>query len=428
MYCHIHRFVLVQKESRVETYQRTARSTPRRLPERASYDAELVHAVLDEAYVCHVSYVADGEPRVLPTLHARVGETLYLHGSTGSRAMLAARDDGLPVCVAVTIIDGLVLAKSQFHHSANYRSVIVHGVARPVADEDERARAFAALVDKVAPGRDADSRRPSRRESAQTAVLALPLAEVSAKLRAGGPSDDPEDADLPHWAGVVPLQLTRGLAAPAEDQAVPLPDYLRLQRGPWRDAVTLRGRHVVLEPLDRSHTPELFAALDDAEVWAHLTSPRPTSVADLAAIVTAALSDPDRVAFVQRETETGRIVGSTSFYAPNPSQRSIAIGYTMVGRPWWRTAINTESKLLMLRYAFDTLGALRVEWHTDVRNQRSQRAIERLGAQREGILRRHRQRADGSQRDTVLYSMINDEWPAARDRLAAALDTSGVTA
>ncbi|GAA3457348.1 bifunctional pyridoxamine 5'-phosphate oxidase family protein/GNAT family N-acetyltransferase [Dactylosporangium matsuzakiense] len=411
----------------METYQQTARSTPRRLAERASYDAELVHSVLDEAYVCHVSFVAEGEPRVLPTLHARVGETLYLHGSTGSRPMLAARDDGLPVCVAVTLMDGLVLAKSQFHHSANYRSVVVHGVARPVTDEAERDRAFAALVDKVAPGREADSRRPSRREAAQTMVLALPLVEVSAKVRAGGPSDDPEDAGLPHWTGVVPLRLTRGLPVPAEAQAVPLPDYLRLERGPWRAPVTLRGRHVDLEPLDHAHAPELFAAVDDAEVWAHLTSPRPASVADMAAIVAAALSDGDRVPFVQRETATGRIVGSTSFYAPNPAQRSVAIGYTMIGRPWWRTAINTESKLLMLRYAFDTLGALRVEWHTDVRNERSQRAIERLGAQREGVLRRHRQRADGSQRDTVLYSMITDEWPAAHDRLAAALDTKGMT-
>nr|BFE62681.1 hypothetical protein GCM10020063_072070 [Dactylosporangium thailandense] len=411
----------------METYQQTARSTPRRMPERASYDVELVHEVLDEAYVCHLSYVADGEPRVLPTLHARVGDTLYLHGSTGSRPMLAARAEGLPVCVAATIIDGLVLARSQFNHSANYRSVIVHGIARPVADEDERARAFAALVDKVAPGRDADSRRPSRRESAQTSLLALPLAEASAKVRRGGPKDDPEDASLPHWAGVVPLVLTRGLPVPAEAQEVPLPGYLRPDSDPWRHPGALRGRHIVLEPLDHAHAPGLFAALDDAEVWTHLTIPRPRSVAETAAIVAAALADADRVPFVQRDVATGRIVGSTSYYAVNPVQRGVAIGHTMIGRPWWRTAVNTESKLLMLRHAFDTLGALRVEWHTDVRNERSQRAIERLGAQREGVLRSHRRRADGSQRDTVLYSMITDEWPAARDRLAAALDNGGGT-
>lgn len=409
----------------METYQQTARTTPRRMPERASYDAALVHSVLDEAYVCHVSYVAGGEPRVLPTLHARVGDTLYLHGSTGSRPMLAAREDGLPVCVAVTIIDGLVLARSQFNHSANYRSVIVHGTARPVTDEDERTRAFAALVEKVAPGRDADSRRPSRRESAQTALLALPLAEASAKVRAGAPSDDPEDLTLPHWAGVVPLVLTRGLPVPAEAQEVPLPAYLRPERETWRRPVALRGRHIVLEPLDHAHAPELFTALDDAEVWAHLTSPRPASAREMAEIVAAALADPERVPFVQREAATGRVVGSTSYYGVSPVQRGLAIGYTMVGRPWWRTAVNTESKLLMLRHAFDTLGALRVEWHTDVRNERSQRAIERLGAQREGIMRSHRRRADGSQRDTVLYSMIADEWPAARERLGAALENGG---
>jgi RimJ/RimL family protein N-acetyltransferase/nitroimidazol reductase NimA-like FMN-containing flavoprotein (pyridoxamine 5'-phosphate oxidase superfamily) len=405
----------------VETYQRTARSTPRRLPERASYDVALVHGVLDEAYVCHLGYVAGGEPRVLPTLHVRIGDTLYLHGSTGSRPLLAARDGGLPVCVAVTIVDGLVLARSQFHHSANYRSVIVHGNARLVADETERASVFAALVDKVAPGRAAASRPPDRKESAQTAVLAVPLTEVSAKVRTGGPVDDEEDLGLPFWAGVVPLQLSRGLPVPAEALEVPLPDYLRPDLDPWHSPVTLRGRHVTLEPLDHAHAPGLFEALGDAAVWTHLTSPQPTSVAEMAELVAAALADADRVPFVQREPATGRVIGSTSYYAPNAASRSVAIGYTMVGRPWWRTGVNTESKLLMLRHAFDTLGALRVEWHTDVRNERSQRAIERLGAQREGVLRAHRRRADGSQRDTVLYSMIADEWPAARDRLTAAL-------
>ncbi|WP_432836312.1 bifunctional pyridoxamine 5'-phosphate oxidase family protein/GNAT family N-acetyltransferase [Dactylosporangium sp. CA-092794] len=402
-------------------FQQTARTTPRRLPERATYDVALVHAVLDEAYVCHLGYVADGEPRVLPTLHARVGDTLYLHGSTGSRALLAARDGGLPVCVTVTLIDGLVLARSQFHHSVNYRSVVVHGTARLVADEAERARAFTALVDKVAPGRAADSRPPDRKESAQTAVLALPLAEVSAKVRTGGVNDDPEDLDLPHWAGVVPLKLTRGQPEPADALGVPLPDYLRAQQDSWHRPARLAGRHVVLEPLDHPHAPALFAALDDEAVWTHLTSARPASVAEMAQLVAAALADPDRVPFVQLEAATGRVIGSTSYYSANAHSRSIAIGHTMLGRPWWRTGVNTESKLLLMAHAFDTLGALRVEWHTDIRNARSQAAIERLGVQREGVLRAHRRRPDGSQRDTVLYSMIAGEWPAARERLTGAL-------
>jgi nitroimidazol reductase NimA-like FMN-containing flavoprotein (pyridoxamine 5'-phosphate oxidase superfamily)/RimJ/RimL family protein N-acetyltransferase len=410
----------------VETYEQTARNTPRRKPERASYDVALAHAVLDEAYVCHLGYVVDGEPRVLPTLHARVGDTLYLHGSTGSRPLLAARDGGMPVCVVVTLIDGLVLARAQFSHSANYRSVVVHGIARPVTDESERTNAFDALVDKVAPGRAADSRPPDRRESAQTAVLALPLTEVSVKIRTGDPIDGAEDAHLPHWSGVVPLKLTRGLPVPVPAQDVPLPDYLQAQLDPWHRPATLRGRHVTLEPLDHVHAAGLFEALDDAEVWTHLGSPRPRSVADMAAIVAAALADPDRVPFVQREPETGRIIGSTSYYAINAVNRAVAIGHTMVGRDWWRTGVNTESKLMMLRHAFDTLGALRVEWHTDIRNERSQNAIARLGAQREGIMRAHKRRPDGSQRDTVLFSMIAGEWPAARGRLTAALDAGGV--
>ncbi|GAA0722333.1 GNAT family N-acetyltransferase [Dactylosporangium roseum] len=404
----------------MDTYPKTARTTPKRLGERASYDAALVHSVLDEAHVCHVGFVADGEPRVLPTLHVRVGDTVYLHGSTGSRAMLTARERGLPVCVTVTLIDGLVLARSQFHHSVNYRSVVAHGTARLVTDERERADAFAALVDKVAPGRAADSRPADAKELAQTAVLALRLEEVSAKVRTGGVSDDEADLALPHWAGVVPLRLTAGAPVPARDLRVPLPEYLRPKRSPWHAAPTLRGTHVVLEPLDHLHAEGLFAALDDAEVWTHLTVARPASAADMASIVAAAIADPSRTAMVQKDPATGTIVGSTSFYAIDPDRRSVAIGHTMLGRPWWRSGVNTESKLLLMGHAFDTLGAIRVEWHTDVRNERSQRAIARLGARREGVLRAHRQRADGSWRDTVLFAMIADDWPEARARLGAA--------
>jgi uncharacterized protein len=209
----------------------TPRTVASRLRERMSYETPLVHSILDEAYYCHVSFVVDGEPRILPTLHVRVDDTLYLHGSTGSRPMLLAREAGLPVCVAVTLIDGLVLARSYFHHSANYRSVVAHGVARAVASEEEKLAAFHALVEKVAAGRAADCRPPTSREIAQTAVLALRLDEVSAKVRTGGVKDEPEDHALPHWAGVVPLRLVAGLPEPDEGVAGPLPDYLAALTG-----------------------------------------------------------------------------------------------------------------------------------------------------------------------------------------------------
>lgn len=406
----------------METYLKTARTTPKRLGERAAYDADLVHAVLDEAYVCHLGFVVDGEPRVLPTLHARVGDVLYLHGSTGSRPLLAARDGGLQVCVTATLIDGLVLARSQFHHSANYRSVVAHGTARLVTDPLERERAFASLVDKIVPGRAADSRAPNPKELAQTALLALPLREVSAKVRTGGVSDDEQDLALSHWAGVVPLKLTAGEPEPAPGVLVPVPDYLRPVASGWQAAPTLHGRHVVIEPLDHAHTAGLFAALDDAEVWTHLTVARPGSAGEMAAIIDAAIKDPTRMPFVQKDPATGEVLGSTSYYAIEEARRSIAIGHTMLGRPHWRTAINTESKLLLMAHAFGTLDALRLEWHTDIRNERSQQAIARLGAQREGVLRAHRQRPDGSWRDTVCFAMLADEWPAARERLTAALE------
>jgi uncharacterized protein len=211
-------------------YPATARTTPTRLRERAHYDHDVVHAILDEAVVCHLGFVADGAPVVLPTLFARVGEQLYLHGSTGSRPLRSAGDDGgLPVCVTVTLVDGFVLARSAFHHSVNYRSVVVHGTARHVTDPAEQTAALNALVDHVVPGRAADCRPASAKELAATAVLRLDLREVSAKVRTGGPNDEPEDLALPHWTGVVPVTTRRGAPLPAEDLAptVPLPEYLR---------------------------------------------------------------------------------------------------------------------------------------------------------------------------------------------------------
>lgn len=207
-------------------YPRTARTTPSRLRERAIYDAEVVHAILDEAYVCHLSFVVDGQPRTLPTLHVRIDDTLYVHGSTGSRPMLAARGDALPVCVAVTLLDGLVFARSQFHHSANYRSVVAHGLAVQVVDPAQKRRVFAALVDKVALGRTADSRPPNARELAETSVLAIELREVSAKVRAKGAVDDDADLSLPYWAGVVPMRLTAGAPLPEADVTSDVPAYL----------------------------------------------------------------------------------------------------------------------------------------------------------------------------------------------------------
>lgn len=211
-------------------YEPTPRTTPTRYRERAHYDRDTVHQILDESLVCHLGYLSEGRPVVLPTTHARLGETLYLHGSSGSGPLLAARaaPAGLPVCVTVTLVDGLVLARAAMHHSVNFRSVVVLGAARVVDDEAEQRRALAGLLDHVAPGRAADCRAPNPRELAATGVLALDLAEVSAKVRTGGPVDDPQDCALPHWAGVVPLRVTAGAPVPADDldPATPVPGYL----------------------------------------------------------------------------------------------------------------------------------------------------------------------------------------------------------
>ncbi|MGO9381941.1 MAG: pyridoxamine 5'-phosphate oxidase family protein [Mycobacterium sp.] len=212
-------------------YHPTPRTTPTRYRERAHYDRETVHAILDEALICHLGYLSGGRPVVLPTTHARLGETLYLHGSTGGGPMLAAKaaPSGLEVCVTATLVDGLVLARTAMHHSVNFRSVVVVGAARVVEDPAEKLRALLGLLDHVRSGRAADCRTPNARELAATGVLALDLVEVSAKVRTGGPVDDPEDSTLPYWAGVVPLSLSAGTPVPAADldPAIAVPSYLQ---------------------------------------------------------------------------------------------------------------------------------------------------------------------------------------------------------
>jgi nitroimidazol reductase NimA-like FMN-containing flavoprotein (pyridoxamine 5'-phosphate oxidase superfamily) len=206
----------------------TSQTRATRLPERVSYDRAAVHAVLDEAVLCHVGFVIDGRAVVLPQLHARVGERLYLHGSSGARAVRAAGRTGLAVCVTVTLLDGLVLARSAFHHSVNYRSVVIHGIAHEVTDQADKQAALTAFVDAVVPGRSAAVRGPSRKESAATTVLRLDLEQVSLKTRTGPPSDDVEDLELPYWAGVLPFAVVSGTPEPAPDltPSIPVPAHV----------------------------------------------------------------------------------------------------------------------------------------------------------------------------------------------------------
>jgi uncharacterized protein len=193
----------------MNTYIPTQRTKVRRLSKRAVYDKAQVHAILDEGFLCHVGFVQDGQPFVIPTLYARSGETLYMHGSGASR-MLKTLAQGVDVCVTVTLVDGYVLARSAFHHSMNYRSVTVLGQARLVADETEKLAALRVITDHVVPQRWDEVRGPNELEMKQTIVLALALEEVSAKVRAGPPSDDDEDYALPIWAGVVPVRTQLG--------------------------------------------------------------------------------------------------------------------------------------------------------------------------------------------------------------------------
>ena len=197
----------------------SGRTLVHRHPERGSYDRASIDPILDEALICHVAWVTpDGEPRVIPTIHARDGDTLYIHGSQASRTLRAIRA-GAKVCVEVTILDGLVLARSTPNHSMNYRSVVVFGSPREVTDPAEMDRAQRVLVEQVIPGRTADARMPTDKELKETAIFAITLHEASAKVRTGGPKDPDDDLALPVWAGVLPLRMTVG--EPEADDHLP---------------------------------------------------------------------------------------------------------------------------------------------------------------------------------------------------------------
>ena len=215
------------------SYQPTERTQVHRLPKRAVYDKAQVHAILDEGFLCHIGFVAEGQPFVIPTGYGRVGERIFLHGSSASR-MLRALDKGVDLCFTVTLVDGFVLARSAFHHSMNYRSVMVLGKARLVTDRAEKLEGLRAVTNHIVPGRWEEVRQPTDQELKATSVLVLDLDEVSAKVRTGPPIDDEEDYALPIWAGVVPLR-----SAPAE----PIPDPRVLPGLAAFDTARLRRFH-----------------------------------------------------------------------------------------------------------------------------------------------------------------------------------------
>jgi len=206
----------------------TERTQVRRLPKRAVYDREAIYRILDEGLVCHVGFVVDGQPVLIPTGYGRDGDTLYVHGSAASR-MLRDLAKGVEVSIAVTLLDGLVLARSAFHHSMNYRSVVIFGTAAVVEDQTTKREALRAFTEHIAPGRWREVRPPTESELKATTVLAIPLKEMSAKVRTGPPLDDEEDYSLPVWAGVLPLELRseQPMADSRLSASIEVPDYVR---------------------------------------------------------------------------------------------------------------------------------------------------------------------------------------------------------
>lgn len=208
-------------------YEQTKRNRVTRIPERAKYDEETIFAIIDEALICHVGFVIQGKPVVIPTIHARDGNRLLLHGSSASR-MLRHFREGNDICVTVTLLDGLVLARSVFHHSMNYRSVVLFGNGTIVDDTDQKMRGLKVLTDHLIPGRWNEARLPSDKEMKATTLISMSIEEGTAKIREGHPSDEEEDYDLPVWAGVIPIQ--QHIMAPVDDEqlteGISVPDYV----------------------------------------------------------------------------------------------------------------------------------------------------------------------------------------------------------
>lgn len=210
-------------------FSKTEKTEITRLPKRGVYDKDVIYSILDEALVCTVAYVNDSQPFQIPTGFCRVGDKIYLHGSVGSFYMRQLAEKNLPVCISITLLDGLVLARAAFHHSVNYRSVVLFSNAERVTDDKEIYQALEVFTNKIQPGRWDDVRQPNSGEWKATMVLSFKIEEVSAKVRTGGPKDDDEDYDLPIWAGVVPLQTKR--LEPITDSllkpGIEIPSYLR---------------------------------------------------------------------------------------------------------------------------------------------------------------------------------------------------------
>ncbi len=211
-----------------ETNVPTARTRVVREPQRAVYDREAAYKILDEGFICHVGFSLDGQPFVIPTGYGRIGDSLFIHGSAASR-MLRNMDQGIPLCVTVTLLDGLVLARSIFNHSMNYRSVVVLGTAFKVEEGEEKIAALRALSEHILPGRWVESRLPNEKELKATTVMRLPITEFSAKVRQGPPIDDEEDYSFRTWAGVIPLNVVAGAPMPDDrcDPTLPVPGYAR---------------------------------------------------------------------------------------------------------------------------------------------------------------------------------------------------------
>jgi RimJ/RimL family protein N-acetyltransferase/nitroimidazol reductase NimA-like FMN-containing flavoprotein (pyridoxamine 5'-phosphate oxidase superfamily) len=401
------------------TYSPTPLTRVRRGAKRAHYDTETIHAILDEAPVCHIGFVQDGQPFIIPANFARQDETLYLHGSTAGRLMHVIQT-GQPLCVEVTLLDGLVFGRSAPNHSMNFRSVVAFGRGRAVSDEVEKLHALELIFEHFCPRRWQEVRPPDAKELEITAVVAIQIEQASAKVRRGPAGEESAvDLALPIWGGELPLRLQA--LEPLPDEHTP-PDRsvspsIARQYRPNLQNVTeayprLETERLLLRPLSLEDAPFILKEWGDPVVTYYMRDEEPLQTLQDAYTMLQPLQTPEKMPGlkwwgIELKTEA-QLIGTCGYYRWDKQHQHAEIGYDL-WLDYWGQGLMPEALRVLLQYGFDKMGLHRIEATTHVENLRSMRVLEKLGFQREGILRSFYYR-DGSFNDQSMFSLLKSEW------------------
>ena len=407
---------------------KTEKTKLRRIPRRGHHDRETIISILDKEFVCHIGFVHEGYPVVIPTLYGRDGEFLYVHGSMASR-MMKDLSGGLPLSITVTRVNGLVLARSSFHHSMNYESVVLFGHATEVTDKAEKIHGFKAVSDHIIADRWEEVRPILDNEIKATMLLKIPIEEASAKIRAEGIKDDKADYELDIWGRHHPGSSGLGGSGPRRKSqsrntgfSISRPIFEKKKRmSLFKEDFVLENQRLRLMPSSLSDLEHLYQ-IADQRIWAHSSTSIRNRQDMFRYLEKAGL---DRQNEVRQELTvidklTGAYCGCSSFENISIPHRRLEIGWTWLGLQFQGKGINKIAKYLMLAYVFEQLEFERVEFRVRGTNAQSQRALEKIGAVREGRLRSYFE-AEGQRHDFIYFSILREEWPQLKAGIFAAV-------